>query len=60
MKEPPAGYEQSEIQAAGYDGVEWRVARIPEEFSAARPSREALRHNLGFVRDLMQRVPARS
>lgn len=57
MKEPRVGYEQSEIQAAGYDGVEWRVARIPEEFSATR---EAPRHDLGFVRDPVQRVPARS
>jgi sugar phosphate isomerase/epimerase len=43
------------LQTAGYGG--WLVM---EDFSAARPSREALRHNLGFVRDLMQRVPARS
>ena len=27
-----------EIQAAGYDGVEWRVARIPEEFRREKPS----------------------
>ncbi len=33
------------LQAAGYDG--WLVI---EDFSAARPSREALRHNLEFVR----------
>jgi sugar phosphate isomerase/epimerase len=43
------------LRAAGYDG--WLVI---EDFSAARPSREALRHNLGFVRDLVRRVPVRS
>jgi sugar phosphate isomerase/epimerase len=43
------------LRAAGYDG--WLVM---EDFSAARPSREALRHNLGFVRDLLRRVPATS
>jgi sugar phosphate isomerase/epimerase len=43
------------LRLAGYDG--WLVM---EDFSAARPSREALRHNLGFVRDLAQRVPAKS
>jgi sugar phosphate isomerase/epimerase len=41
------------LRAVGYD--RWLVI---EDFSAARPSREALRHNLGFVRDLAQRVPA--
>jgi sugar phosphate isomerase/epimerase len=41
------------LRTVGYDG--WLVI---EDFSAARPSREALRHNLGFVRDLVQRVPA--
>jgi sugar phosphate isomerase/epimerase len=41
------------LRAVGYDG--WLVI---EDFSAARPSREALGHNLGFVRDLVQRVPA--
>jgi sugar phosphate isomerase/epimerase len=25
-----------EIRVAGYDGVEWRVARIPEVYHAAR------------------------
>jgi sugar phosphate isomerase/epimerase len=40
---------------AGYDG--WLVI---EDFSAARPSREALRHNLGFVRDLVKPGLARS
>jgi sugar phosphate isomerase/epimerase len=39
----------------GYEG--WLVM---EDFSAARPPREALEHNLGFVRDLLQHVPARS
>lgn len=39
----------------GYDG--WLVM---EDFSATRPTREALRRDLGFVRDLVQRVPARS
>jgi sugar phosphate isomerase/epimerase len=43
------------LRAADYDG--WLVM---EDFSAARPSREALRHNLGFVRDFVQRFPARS
>jgi sugar phosphate isomerase/epimerase len=43
------------LRLAGYDG--WLVI---EDFSAARPTREALRHNLGFVRGLAQRVPARS
>lgn len=43
------------LLAAGYDG--WLVM---EDFSAARPSREALRHNLGFVRDLSLRAPATS
>jgi sugar phosphate isomerase/epimerase len=43
------------LRAAGYDG--WLVI---EDFSAARPTREALRHNLGFVRGLAQRVPASS
>ena len=57
MKVPPVGYEQSEIQAAAYDGVQWRVARIPEEF---RATRKAPMHDLGFVRDLAQRVPART
>jgi sugar phosphate isomerase/epimerase len=42
------------LRAVGYDG--WLVI---EDFSAARPSREALRYNLGFVRDLVQRVPAK-
>jgi sugar phosphate isomerase/epimerase len=42
------------LQMAGYDG--WLVM---EDFSAARPSREALRHNFGFVRGLVQHVPAR-
>jgi sugar phosphate isomerase/epimerase len=41
------------LRAVGYDG--WLVI---EDFSAARPSREALRHNLGFVRHLAQCVPA--
>ena len=41
------------LEHVGYDG--WLVM---EDFSSARPSREALRHNLGFVRDLLQRVPA--
>jgi sugar phosphate isomerase/epimerase len=40
---------------ASYDG--WLVI---EDFSAARPSREALRHNLGFVRDLVKPGLARS
>jgi sugar phosphate isomerase/epimerase len=40
---------------AGYDG--WLVI---EDFSAARPSHKALRHNLGFVRDLVQPGPDRS
>jgi sugar phosphate isomerase/epimerase len=40
------------LREAGYDG--WLVM---EDFSAARPSREALRHNIEFVRDLVQRVP---
>ena len=39
----------------GYDG--WLVM---EAFSAARPTREALRHDLSFIRDLVQHVPARS
>jgi sugar phosphate isomerase/epimerase len=43
------------LLAADYDG--WLVM---EDFSAARPSSEALRHNLGFVRDFVQRLPARS
>jgi len=43
------------LRLAGYDG--WLVM---EDFSAARPSREALRHNLEFVRGLAQRVPASS
>jgi sugar phosphate isomerase/epimerase len=43
------------LRTVGYGG--WLVI---EDFSAARPSREALRHNLGFVRDLVQRVPAKS
>jgi sugar phosphate isomerase/epimerase len=43
------------LRLAGYDG--WLVI---EDFSAARPTREALRHNLGFVRGLAQRVPASS
>ncbi|MDQ4127454.1 MAG: sugar phosphate isomerase/epimerase [Actinomycetota bacterium] len=41
------------LRAAGYDG--WLVI---EDFSGARPSREALRHNLGVVRDLTRRFPA--
>jgi sugar phosphate isomerase/epimerase len=40
---------------AGYDG--WLVI---EDFSAAHPSHKALRHNLGFVRDLVQPGPAGS
>ncbi len=37
------------LQAVGYDG--WLVV---EDFSAAHPSREALRHNLSFVRRLLK------
>jgi sugar phosphate isomerase/epimerase len=36
------------LRAVGYDG--WLSM---EDFSAARPSREALRHNLAFVRDVI-------
>lgn len=36
------------LGAAGYDG--WLVV---EDFSAARPSHEALRHNLRFIRDTL-------
>jgi len=43
------------LRLSGYDG--WLVM---EDFSAARPSRESLRHNLEFVRGLAQRVPASS
>lgn len=41
------------LREVGYDG--WLVT---EDFSAARPSREALRHNLSFVRALLGSVPA--
>jgi sugar phosphate isomerase/epimerase len=34
------------LRAVGYDG--WLSV---EDFSAVRPSREALRHNLAFIRD---------
>ena len=37
------------LQTVGYDG--WLVV---EDFSAARPSHEALRHNLNFVRRLLK------
>ncbi|HEX2742285.1 MAG TPA: sugar phosphate isomerase/epimerase family protein [Rubrobacter sp.] len=37
------------LDSVGYDG--WLVI---EDFSAARPTREALRHNLGFVRTLAE------
>lgn len=40
------------LRGVGYDG--WLVV---EDFSAARPSREALRHNLRFVKSLLE-VPA--
>jgi sugar phosphate isomerase/epimerase len=43
------------LRLADYDG--WLVM---EDFSVARPSREALRHNLEFVRGLVQRGPVRS
>jgi sugar phosphate isomerase/epimerase len=43
------------LRIAAYDG--WLVM---EDFSAARPSREALRHDLGFVRDLVQHDLAKS
>ena len=43
------------LRTASYDG--WLVM---EDFSAARQSRKALRHNLGFVRDLVQPGPAKS
>jgi sugar phosphate isomerase/epimerase len=43
------------LRVAGYEG--WLMI---EDFSAARPTREALRHNLGFIRDLVDHVPARS
>jgi sugar phosphate isomerase/epimerase len=36
------------LRAVGYDG--WLSM---EDFSAARPSREALRHNLAFIRDVI-------
>jgi sugar phosphate isomerase/epimerase len=77
-----------ELRDAGYDGVEWRVTRVPEEarprlapledgvvdfglvfealeyvgydgwlvmedFSGVRPSREALRYNLEFIRSFV-------
>jgi sugar phosphate isomerase/epimerase len=35
------------LETVGYDG--WLVF---EDFSQARPSREALRHNLGFINKL--------
>jgi sugar phosphate isomerase/epimerase len=38
------------LQAVGYDG--WLSV---EDFSAARPSREALRHNIAFIRDAIAR-----
>lgn len=41
------------LRGVGYDG--WLVV---EDFSAARPSREALRHNLRFVRALLAGAPA--
>ena len=41
------------LKGVGYDG--WLVV---EDFSAARPSREALRHNRQFVRSLLASVPA--
>lgn len=41
------------LRAVGYDG--WLVV---EDFSAARPSRETLRHNLAFIRAAMDRGPA--
>lgn len=37
------------LGSVGYDG--WLVI---EDFSAARPTRETLRHNLGFVRNLVE------
>ena len=37
------------LRSVGYDG--WLVI---EDFSAARPSREALRHNSAFVRRLLK------
>jgi sugar phosphate isomerase/epimerase len=43
------------LQAVGYDG--WLSA---EDFSAARPCREALRHNLAFIRDAIARVSGQS
>lgn len=39
------------LRAVGYDG--WLSV---EDFSAARPSREALRHNLTFIRDAIART----
>ncbi|QIN81547.1 TIM barrel protein [Rubrobacter tropicus] len=41
------------LEGVGYDG--WLVI---EDFSDARPSREALRHNLGFVRTFLERAGA--
>lgn len=41
------------LDSVGYDG--WLVV---EDFSAARPTRETLRHNLGFVRTLVERSRA--
>ncbi len=40
------------LHGVGYDG--WLVV---EDFSAARPSREALRHNLKFIRELLAASP---
>lgn len=42
------------LTAVGYDG--WLVV---EDFSAARPSSEALRHNLRFVKSLLAEAPAK-
>jgi sugar phosphate isomerase/epimerase len=39
------------LRAFGYDG--WLSV---EDFSAARPSREALRHNLAVIRDALARA----
>jgi predicted dehydrogenase len=43
------------IEAAGDAG-----RLIMDDFSRAHLTREALRHNLRFIRDLVQHVPARS
>lgn len=40
------------LHSVGYDG--WLVV---EDFSAARPSREALRHNLKFIKELLAASP---